>query len=184
MKGFILGILLTLIALGVGGFFLLKKGYVNFNADQEISATEEHLAMSAVDASTDRNAPDRKNPLPANEENLVAGTKLYVSHCAGCHGVPSNPDSQFGRSFNPEVPAFFKDAPDMAENQNFYIVQHGVRWTGMPAWNKTLNETQIWQLVTFMSNIEKLPPAALKEFEQPANTPVPTTGSSPMIPGR
>jgi hypothetical protein len=37
----------------------------------------------------------------------------------------------------------------------------------MPAWNKTLNETQMWQLVTFLSNIEKLPPAAKREFDQP-----------------
>jgi mono/diheme cytochrome c family protein len=53
----------------------------------------------------------------------------------------------------------------MSENQNFYIIQHGIRWTGMPAWNKTLNDMQIWQLVTFLSNIEKLPPAAKKKLE-------------------
>jgi hypothetical protein len=40
----------------------------------------------------------------------------------------------------------------------------------MPAWNKTLRDTQIWQLVTFMSNIEKLPPAALKVLQAPAGT--------------
>ena len=119
---------------------------------------EEHLAMSAVDASTERNAPEMKNPVPADESNLVAGAKLYLDHCAGCHGVPSNPESQFGRSFNPPVPAFFKEAPDMPENQNFYIIQHGIRWSGMPAWKNTLNETQTWQLVTFLSNVEKLPP--------------------------
>jgi mono/diheme cytochrome c family protein len=102
--------------------------------------------------------------LPSNEETMVAGAKLYVNHCAGCHGVPSNPDSQFAHSFNPEVPSFFKDAPDMAEHQNFYIIKHGIRWTGMPAWDKTLDDTQTWQIVTFLSNIEKLPPAAQKEL--------------------
>ena len=58
---------------------------------------EEQLAMSAVDASTERNAPEMKNPLPADEATLVAGAQLYVNHCAGCHGVPANPESQFGR---------------------------------------------------------------------------------------
>jgi mono/diheme cytochrome c family protein len=87
--------------------------------------------------------------------------------------VPSNPESQFGKSFNPPVPAFFKDAPDMPENQNFYIIQHGIRWTGMPFWNRTLSDTQTWQLVTLLSNIQKLPPAALKEFEPPASTELP-----------
>jgi mono/diheme cytochrome c family protein len=53
----------------------------------------------------------------------------------------------------------------MPDNQNFYIIQHGTRWSGMPAWNKTLNDTQIWEIVTFMSNVEKLPPTAKKVFE-------------------
>jgi mono/diheme cytochrome c family protein len=106
-----------------------------------------------------------KNPLQASEANLVSGADLYMNHCAGCHGLPSNSDSAFAKSFNPPVPVFFKDAPDMAENQNFYIIQHGVRWTGMPAWGASLSEMQIWQLVTFLGNVEKLPPAALKKLE-------------------
>jgi mono/diheme cytochrome c family protein len=164
MKGFLCGIILTLIVLVVGGYFVLKSGRVSFNADQEPAAFERHLAMSAVDASTERNAPELKNPVPTDEADLVAGAKLFLDHCAGCHGLPSNPEGQFGRSFNPPVPAFFKEPPDMPENQNFYIIQHGIRWTGMPAWNKTLSDGQIWQLVTFLSNVQKLPPAVLKEL--------------------
>src|SRR5271155_3258974 len=180
MKPFLFGIILTVIALAVGGYFLLKKGYVDFKADNEPSALEDHLAMSALDASTERNAPEQKNPVPADETNLVAGAKLYVNHCASCHGLPANPDTQFGRSFNPPVPAFFKEAPDMPENQNFYIIQHGIRWSGMPAWKNTLNETQTWQLVTFLGNVEKLPPAARKELELTPSaagdaTPAPTS---------
>jgi mono/diheme cytochrome c family protein len=165
MRAFLLGILATLVALFVAGLIVVKTGRVDFSADQTPSDTEKHFAMSAVDASTGRHAPDVKNPLTANEATLVSGADLYMNHCAGCHGLPSNRDSVFANSFNPPVPVFFKDAPDMPENQNFYIIQHGVRWTGMPAWNKTLSDTQIWQLVTFLSNIEKLPPAATKKLE-------------------
>ena len=165
MKGFVLGIIATLAALLLAGFIVLKTGLVNFSADRPTSDAEMHLAMSAVDASTNRHAPEMRNPLSPNEETMVAGADLYMNHCAGCHGLPSNKDSAFANSFNPPVPVFFRDAPDMSENQNFYIIQHGIRWTGMPAWNKTLNDTQIWQLVTFLSNIEKLPPAATSKLE-------------------
>jgi mono/diheme cytochrome c family protein len=186
MKNFILGFIVALLVAGGGLYLYVKKGYLSFDADQHPSEFEEHTAMAAVDAATDRRAPDAKNPLPANEETIVAGTKLYVNHCAGCHGIPSNSDSQFAHSFNPEVPSFFKDAPDMAENQNFYIIQHGIRWTGMPAWNKTLNDTETWQLVTFLSNIEKLPPAATKELA-PYGAPAPaekTDGDKPPEPAK
>jgi mono/diheme cytochrome c family protein len=184
MKGFILGIAFTLAALIAGGWWCLKQGYIDFAADQKAPFGEEKMAMNAVDAWTDRRAPDAKNPVAATEENIAAGAQVYLDHCAGCHGVPSNPDSQFARSFYPPVPEFFRDAPDMPENQNFYIIRHGIRWSGMPAWGKTLSDTQIWEIVTFLSNVEKLPPAAQKVFgAQPANAAAPANAPMQMAPG-
>jgi thiosulfate dehydrogenase len=168
MRNFLVGMLFAIALLLAGGYFYLERGYVDLAADQRPFPGEEKLAMSAVDASTDRRAPNQNNPVQATEENIAAGAKLYLDHCAGCHGVPSNPDSRFAESFNPPAPGFFKDAPDMAENENFYIIEHGIRWTGMPAWSKTLDESETWQVVTFLSNIEKLPAAAQKVFGAPA----------------
>ncbi len=183
MRNFIVGILFTLIALIVGGWWCVKQGYVNFAADQKPSYAEEKVAMAAVDASMDRRAGDAKNPITPTEENIAVGAKIYLDHCGGCHGIPSNPDSAFSRSFNPPVPEFFKDAPDMSDSQNFYAIQHGIRWTGMPAWGKTLSDTEIWQVATFLDNVGKLPPAAQKIFgpdaaAAPAPSPMPM--SMPM----
>jgi len=171
MKNFLLGILFAVVAVIAGGAFVIKQGYVDFAADQRPSSMESKLSMAAVDASTDRRAPEQKNPVSPTEENIAAGAKLYLDHCAGCHGVPSNPESQFAKSFYPAVPGFFHDAPDMSESANFYIIRHGIRWTGMPAWRNTLNDTQTWQVVTFLSNIEKLPPGAQKVFGETTGNP-------------
>ena len=178
MKNFILGFLFAFSALAAGAWIALKQGYVNLEADQGPFPMETKLAMAAVDASTDRRAPEQKNPVAPTEENIAAGAKLYLDHCAGCHGVPSNPVSHFAESFYPPVPEFFHDAPDMPENQNFYIIEHGIRWTGMPAWAHTLSDTQVWQVVTFLSNVEKLPPAAQKVFG-PAAESAPAPASMP-----
>jgi len=173
MRGFVLGIIVTLVALAAGIDWYAKTGRVNFEADQPPSKFETRFAMSAVDASTDRRAPDLKNPVPPTEQNIVAGAHIYLDHCAGCHGTPSNPDGPFASSFNPPVPQFFRRAPDMPDYKNLYIVEHGTRWTGMPAWNKMLNEQQMWQVVTFLGNVEKLPPAAKRVLDQ---TPEPAPG--------
>jgi thiosulfate dehydrogenase len=186
MRSFFFGILFTLAVLLAGSYVVVNKGLVDFSADQQPLAIESKVAMAAVDASTDRHAPELSNPLQPTEDNLVAGAKLYLNHCAGCHGVPSNPDSAFARSFYPPVPGFFQDAPDMSENQNFYIIQHGIRWTGMPAWKGTFDDTQIWQTVTFMSHINKLPDAAQRVFDSAATAaaaPSKTPGSAAMPPG-
>jgi thiosulfate dehydrogenase len=173
MKYFLIGIIFTLLVILVGAVWAAKSGAVDMRADATPGFFERRFTMSAMDASTDKHAPDVKNPLSPTEENLVAGAQLYLNHCAGCHGVPSNKESQFSKSFYPPAPGFFEDAPDMPENQNFYIIEHGVRWSGMPSWNQTLSQAQVWQLVTFLSNIQKLPPAALKAFEAPAPQPAP-----------
>jgi mono/diheme cytochrome c family protein len=182
MKNFILGFIVALLVAFGGVYLYVKKGYLSFDADQPATQFEEHTAMAAVDAATDKRAGEAKNPLTADDATLAAGAKLYLDHCAGCHGVPSNPESTFAKSFYPEVPSFFKDAPDMSDTQNFYIIQHGIRWTGMPSWKQTMNDTQTWQVVTFLSHIEKLPPAVEKVLAPYGETPAASGASDDAKP--
>jgi mono/diheme cytochrome c family protein len=167
MRQFLAGVIVTLLVIVLGGYLILRRGYINFNADESPSSFEKKIAMQASDASTDRHAPDVKNPLPQTDETLLAGARIYRDHCAGCHGDPVHPDLVLGHSFNPPAPQFMSDMADMPDNQNFYIIQHGIRWTGMPAWKNTLNDTQTWQVVTFLANTEKLPAAVVEEFKKP-----------------
>src|SRR3984957_21101893 len=113
MRNLFTGVFITSLIIGIAIFLAIKQGYVDFRADQDSSVLERKFAMQAVDSSTDRHAPDEKNPIPANDENLAVGAKLYINHCAGCHGVPSNSNTQYARSFNPPVPTFFTDAPEL-----------------------------------------------------------------------
>ena len=134
------------------------------DADAEPGSLETKLAMPALDASVDRRAPDVKNPIQLTDENLLAGMKIYQADCAGCHGDISHPHSTFGDSFYPRVPQFVEDAPDMTEDQDFYIIQHGVRLSGMPGWKTSLKESEMWQVTTFLNHIDKLPPQVLAAF--------------------
>jgi len=176
MRNFLLGIIFTLLVLVVGGVWFTRAGMVNFQADQPPSWVERWFAGGASDAYVEHNAPHVQNPVPPTEQNVVAGAQLYLNHCAGCHGTPSSPDTPFMHSFNPPVPRFFVHAPDMPDNQNFLVIQHGLRLTGMPAWDKTLTDQQIWEITTFLGNIPKLSPAAKKVLE-------PTASSAPSPPG-
>ena len=61
-----------------------------------------------------------------------------------------------------------KRTPDMPDNQNFYITKHGVRLTGMPAWGKLYDDDKLWKVTTFLSHMDKLPPAVDQEWKNPA----------------
>jgi mono/diheme cytochrome c family protein len=166
MRGFISGIVVAIL-IAVVILFVALTGRMSFRADEEPGAMETHLAMRAVDASTERNAPKISNPVQATDDNLKAAAQLYRDNCSGCHGDPVTPERPFGKSFYPRAPQFANDAPDMPENENYYIVQHGVRWTAMPAWKATLTDVQIWQLVTLLSHFDKLSPEIKQEFKKP-----------------
>ena len=155
--GFVAAIALAVLA----GFCYVRFGFVDPRADIQPGSLEENLAMPALDASIDRRAPAMTNPIQPTEENLLSGMKIYQASCSGCHGDISHPHQAFGDSFYPRAPQFMEDAPDMPENQNFYIIEHGIRLSGMPSWKTALQQSEIWQVTTFLSNINKLPPHIL-----------------------
>lgn len=165
MKGFIFGIVTMILILALGLLFALE-GFVSMRADSPPSKIETSLAGHAMDASIARAAPKATNPLTADEANLVVGARLYREHCTLCHGDPAHPKSLLADSLNPPPPQFMNDMADMPENQNFYILQHGIRWTAMPGWKSALTEQQIWQLVTFLGHMHELPPAAKQVFTE------------------
>lgn len=164
MKGFIWGVFLTIVcALGVVMFMALT-GRVSMRADVPPTQLEAEIAGRAMDASVARNAPKITNPLHADEVTLVAGATLYRDHCAACHGDPVHPESPLAKTLNPPAPQFMTDSADMPEHHNFYITQHGIRWTAMPGWENALSDQQIWQVVTFLAHMDSLPSAAKDVF--------------------
>jgi mono/diheme cytochrome c family protein len=155
LLGFVAAGVLVLLAL----VCYVRFGFVDPRADAAMGSLEMKIAMPALDASVDRRAPSVQNPIQPTDDNLLAGMKIYQSACAGCHGDVVHTHSAFGDSFYPRAPQFAEDAPDMPENQNFYIIQHGVRLSGMPAWKTSFKEQEMWQVTTFLSHMDKLPPA-------------------------
>ena len=176
MKGFIIGIVTMTLILALGLLFALT-GFVSMRADNPPSKMETTLAGHAMDASVARAAPKVTNPVAADEASLVAGARLYRDHCTLCHGDPAHAKSLLADSFSPLAPQFMNDMADMPENQNFYILQHGIRWTAMPSWKNVLTEQQIWQLVTFLSHMHDLPPAAKQVFAETASRTQPLPAS-------
>lgn len=165
MRRFLLGFMAAVVVLFLVGFLWVRFGFVDPRADAPESALERAVAMPGLDASVRLRAPQAQNPVAATDDNLVAGLKIYQNNCAGCHGDIHQPHAVFGDSFYPRAPQFMEDAPDMPENQNFYIIQHGIRLSGMPAWRSTLKEEEMWQVTTFLSHMDKLPTQVAEQWK-------------------
>jgi mono/diheme cytochrome c family protein len=168
MKGFWLGVGMTLAALGVGGFAIMGLGLVPVSADARPGAIEKWLAELALDAAIERAAPEGESPVAPTAEALTNAATLYRNHCAGCHGSPSTQDNVFAASLYPPAPQFLgakarKHSHD-SDGEIFVMIRDGIRLTGMPTSTRMLKEGEIWQLVTFLKHIDELPPEAIAAF--------------------
>jgi mono/diheme cytochrome c family protein len=160
MGKFLLGVLVTLAVLILIVLGVATLGLFPTPANVEPSSLERRIAMGAVDASMDRHAPRVNNPLMPTDQNIIDGMKLYTMNCAQCHGTLDKKPSPLETSFYPPPPNLVSDPPDDPEWHIFYTIRTGVRYTGMPAWDKALAEQDMWKITMFLSHMDKLPPAA------------------------
>ncbi|MBV9439987.1 MAG: cytochrome c, partial [Candidatus Eremiobacteraeota bacterium] len=70
---------------------------------------------------------------------------------------------------------------DDPEGETYWKIEHGIRMTAMPAFDKTLDEKSIWQLTYFMKHLPELPPKAKAIWEDPKLAPPATPAPRPSV---
>jgi mono/diheme cytochrome c family protein len=165
MGKFILGVIVTILVLILAGLGFAMLGMFPTNANVAPPHFEARIAMGAVDASMERHAPRVTNPLPPNDQNLEEGMKLYTMNCAVCHGGLDRKPSSLAKSFYPPAPDLVSDPPDDPEWHIFFTIRTGIRYTGMPSWDKTLSEQDMWKITSLLSHLDKLPAGAQEYYK-------------------
>ena len=171
-RAFLWGVVLTILVAVGGGYAVLRAGLIPANADAKPGWFETWATGTSLDATLAREAPKGANPVPLTDANLVAGIDLYGQHCAICHGTAKGEASAspIAKGEYPAPPQLATNGvEDDPEGYSFWIIAHGIRWTGMPAWRGTLNDEQIWTLALFLKNMDKLPPAAEQAWKNVRN---------------
>jgi mono/diheme cytochrome c family protein len=173
MRNFVLGIITAIAALILGGLGLALLGLMPTRANVTPPQMERRLAMSALDNSVDHHAPRVNNPVPPTDENLIAGLKIYTMNCALCHGDIDRQPSVLAKSFYPPPPNLILDPPDDPEWHLYFVIHNGVRYTGMPAWDKALTEPDIWKVTALLARLDKLPPAVQEYWKKSSGASAP-----------
>ena len=166
MRGFVLGIVVTILILVVGGYLFVRGGGVSLATTAPPLPLEKTLAHMALRASIG-NAGDQKDPLTFDDGNMVTGAELYKEHCAVCHGAPGKPPTAISKGMFPPPPQLFeKDdmVTDDPEGVTYWKVTHGIRLSGMPGFASTLSDTQRWQVTMLLAHADKLSRAAQAAF--------------------
>lgn len=172
LKGFLLGVAAMIVAAPIGLYLMLVNGTISAGADSAPIPFEIWAASTSLHASLTREAPRTPNPVPLTNENLITGIQLYARHCAICHGTARGDASAspVAKGENPRPPQLATDGvEDDPQGVTFWKIDHGIRWTGMPAWKATLSTQQMWTLALFLKHMDKLPPAAQQAWQAVTN---------------
>jgi mono/diheme cytochrome c family protein len=162
--GFLMGVFGTLVVAAV----VLRLGWIPVEATSDPPHWEIILGSRALDSAIARQAPKLQNPVLPTNDNLRLGLKLYREGCSGCHGDVGNSSRWGTTGFYPRVPQFDAKHPRKPEWQLFWIVKHGVRYTGMGAWESLMSDQKIWAVVGFLSHLNNLPPEVEAEWRHPS----------------
>lgn len=167
MKKFITGSSCAIVFLAIALAAYLALGFMDVAADRRPSALEAGFMTASLEASVRRRAPQMQNPLANSDDTLIAGGKLYLNDCVGCHGGPGQPPSHFGATFYPPAPQFPSAGTQFSEAQIFWVAKNGIRMTGMYPQAASYSDSQLWSLAAFISRARNLPPAVVKSIQPP-----------------
>ena len=138
-----------------------------FSAESEPGALERTLAPRLMRLSIPADAQQRENPFREDATVWRTAVDHFEDHCATCHGDDGRGRVSMGENMYPNASDLSDSGvQNLSDGALFYIIQNGVRWTGMPGWKYEHSADDTWRLVSFIRQIPTLSPADLASARQ------------------
>ena len=146
-----LTLLAAAAAAGAAGLAVLYGGWYNIGATAQHFPFVYRVLEEGMANSVRHHARDVRVPRLGGEQQLRLGAAVYRDKCLQCHGGPGVAQSTIGMSMQP-IPGPLMDATQHWEARELYwITKHGIKMSGMPAWEYHLGENEIWAVVAFVT---------------------------------
>jgi len=151
-------LLLVVVAVGLAvaaGASILHNG---LSARATPTAMEAMIARNVRHLAIPANARNEHNPIAASDETLKGARAHFADHCASCHANDGSGDTMYGKGLYPKPPNLrLEDTQKLSDGELFWIIENGVRFTGMPAFGGSAHSQEdSWKLVLFIRYLPQL----------------------------
>jgi len=163
MKSFVIGLIVGVLVLPLGFGLYVASGRMPAATSDPPIPFEKLIAGGALNARIKREAPTRDVSGVATAE-LVSGADVYQKNCAFCHGLPAQAVPPAAQGEFPKPPQLFTEDGRVSDDPagvTYWKVKNGIRLTGMPAFQASLGDQQMWQVTAVVARADKLPPEVL-----------------------
>ena len=174
-------IILVEIAIGavIAGAMIVFLGLYDVAANRQHLAPTYWLLETGLHESVQHHSRDIPVP-PLEDPALVQrGLALYRAHCVQCHGAPGVAPAPFALGMRPVPANLAHTARKWDAAQLFWTVKHGIKMTGMPAWEFRMPDEDIWAVVAFLRRLPGYTPAAYQALEVAEPRPRPAPPGAP-----
>lgn len=167
--------LLTVLLLAAAGVAYMYSGVYNVAASEPHSALSAWMLKTTKRNSVQAHAPKTGAPGEVSPERLRQGASHYADTCAKCHGAPGVERGAVGKGLTPSPPDLARAIAEWSDTEAFWIVKHGIKFTGMPAFGKSHGDEELWSIVAFVRQLPRMSPERYRETtgaqEQPTAAP-------------
>jgi len=148
-------IILSIGTLFLAGILFIGLGGFNVSAQDNHWGITNSLLSLVKERSVSVRSGDLKVP-PLNDQTMIAnGAKNYNAMCAQCHLAPGMSETELNLGLYPKPPVFYKSKfSNSSHKEQFWIIKNGLKMTGMPAWGDFHTDQQMWEMVSFLSQIK------------------------------
>jgi len=149
-------LLLAAIDLCLGIVAFVYSGTYPVGADVPHTKFTHWLLETLRDRSIERVSGDIQVPPLDDPDLLLSGGPDYNEMCAGCHLKPGKEKSDFSLGLYPAPPNLTEGTGEPEEQ--FWVIKHGIKASGMPSWGPTHDDQRIWAMVAFLQKLPELTP--------------------------
>lgn len=158
-----------LVVVAFGGFLFVTSGIMPIKASSGHWAITAWFLNFAMRRSVITHSLGMKTPA-LNDAALVAqGAGHYEFGCLPCHGGPDLPQPVVAQHMTPHPPYLPPEISKWDADELFYIVKHGVKFTGMPAWPAQQRDDEVWAVVAFLLKLPQLTAGEYQELARSRN---------------
>lgn len=97
-------------------------------------------------------------PAEVTDDMLRTGASHYRSMCVVCHGAPGTDRGEFGKGLTPEPPDLARIAGERSGAEVYWVLEHGIRHTGMPAFGATHGKEELQAITAFVGRLDDMSP--------------------------